>query len=164
MYWGVTAPAVTRIPPASRMASSLLRAVPGILIWDSDSTSLMRSELLVGGGNNSRGSARGAAALGRVGLLHLVHDGVVLGAGHEVADRDVLGAWCLVHRPQRQVLVGHDQVVGVVQVGDGHIHHADVLEPGLLELVAEHRGAHRARPHAGVTGEDDLADRLGAGV
>src|SRR5215212_4193874 len=141
------------------MASSLLRAVPGILIWDSVRTSLMRASSFVGR-NGPRGSARRAGVLRSVGVLHLFHDGVVLGAVHEVADRDVLGARGPVPGPQGQVLVGHDQVIAVVQVGDGHIDHADVGEAGLLQLVAQHRGPHGAGAHAGVTGEHDLADRL----
>src|SRR5512132_4679942 len=88
------------------------------------------------------GSAGCAGALGGVGVLHLFHDLVVPGAVHEVADRDVLGAGGPVPGPQGQVLVGHDQVVVVVQVGDGNIDHADVLEAGLLQLVAQHRGTH----------------------
>src|SRR5918995_6111683 len=129
MYSGVTAPASTSISPASRMASSLLRAVPGTLIRDGVRTSLMRSELLCRWRQLSDldGSAR-RGALGSVGGLHLFHDGVVLGAGHEVLDRDVLRARGLVHRPERQILVGHDQVIAVVQVGDGHVDHRDVLE------------------------------------
>src|SRR5918995_5644367 len=80
------------------------------------------SDNLAGGGGRERRalppfpcSAR-RGALGGVGGLHLFNDGVVLGAGHEVPDRDMLRARCPVHRPQRQVLVGHDQVVAVVQV------------------------------------------------
>src|SRR6478752_2472911 len=42
MYAGSTAPASTRICPASRMASSLPVAVPGVLIWDTFRMSLMR--------------------------------------------------------------------------------------------------------------------------
>src|SRR5215218_3848298 len=160
MYAGSTAPASTRISPVSRMASSLLRAVPGILIWDSVRTSLMGRALLRRSRTGPRGSARRAGVLGGVGVLDLFHDLVVPGAVHEVADRDMLGAGGPVPGPQGQVLVGHDQVVAVVQVGNGHIDHIHVLEAGLLQLVVQHRGAHRGRAHTGVTGEDDLADGL----
>src|SRR2546426_9751354 len=43
MYSGSTAPTLTKISPASRMDSSLVRAVPGTLTWDCVRTSLMRS-------------------------------------------------------------------------------------------------------------------------
>ena len=106
-------------------------------------------------------TARCAAALQRACwcCLQLFDDLVVLRAVHEVVDRDVLGAGRLVPGPRRQVLVGDDQVDVVGQVGDRHVDHRDVGETGLLDLVPQHRGAHRAGPHAGVAGEDDLVDR-----
>src|SRR4029453_5786334 len=112
-------------------------------------------------------SAGCAGAFGGVGVLDLFHDLVVFGAAHEVGHRDVLGAGSPVPGPQGQVLVGHHQVVAVIEVGDGPIDAGDVLEAGLLELVAQHRRPHRRGPHARVTGEHDLADRLhplGAGL
>jgi len=43
-------------------------------------------------------------------VLQLFHDGVVFGAVHEVVDRDVLGAGCLVPGTRGEVLVGDDEV------------------------------------------------------
>src|SRR6476661_5184729 len=105
MYSGVTAPALTRISPASRMDSSLLRAVPGTLIWDSVKTSLMARQLLC-----RSGSARRGTAARSVGDLQLFDDRVVLGAVHEVVHGHVLSTRRHVPRPWGEVLVGHDQV------------------------------------------------------
>src|SRR4051794_8481582 len=96
-YAGLTAPASTSSCPASRMASSLLRAVPGTLTWDGVRTSLMGSPRMwcgrpgpgLPGPGRPVGSMRGRGAL-RVGGLQLLDDGVVLRAVHEVVDRHVL--------------------------------------------------------------------------
>ena len=111
----------------------------------------------------ARSAQLGARCLG-VGELQFLDDLVVLRAVHEVVDRDVLRAGRLVPRPGGQVLVGDDQVDVVDQVRDRDVDHRDVGEPGLLDLVPEHRGAHRGRAHAGVAGEHDLVDRLAVRV
>src|SRR3954468_16991640 len=156
-YSGLTAPASTRSWPASLIASSLLVAAPGTLIWDKARMSLIASSLA------DRlwwaGSLGGRRAV-RVRRLQLLDDRVVLGAAHEVVDGDVLGRGGHALRPLRQILVGDDEVDVVVEVPDRLVGDGDVIEPRLLDLVAEHRGTHRARAHAGVAGEDDGVDRL----
>src|SRR6478752_9890670 len=102
MYAGSTAPASTRIWPASRMASSLPVAVPGVLIWDTFRMSLMRwgsfeSDWHRGGFGRCTGD--GSGRRGGVGDLEFLDDLVVLGAAHEVGHRDVLGGGRLVPRP-----------------------------------------------------------------
>ena len=54
-YSGLTAPASTRIWPASRIASSFVAAVPGTLIWDNVKMSLILRKLLCQGGVFGRG-------------------------------------------------------------------------------------------------------------
>src|SRR5919107_1828125 len=97
-YAGLTAPESTRSCPASRIASSLLRASPGTLMWDGVRTSLMALPVDVvrpadtddSGAGRPVGSTGGRGVL-RVGRLQLLDDGVVLRAVHEVVDRHVLG-------------------------------------------------------------------------
>src|SRR5690348_11445502 len=97
------------------MASSLVRAVPGTLMWDGVRTSLMGSpRMWCGrpapghpGAGRPVGSTRGAL---RVGCLQLLDDRVVLGAVHEVVDRDVLCRRRHGPGPRREVLVRDDQV------------------------------------------------------
>src|SRR5215204_3344348 len=96
-YEGLTAPESTRSWPASRMASSLLRAAPGTLMWAGVRTSLMAlPEMSRPAGTVSQapagraGSTRGRGVL-RVGGLQFLDDRVVLRAVHEVVDRHVLG-------------------------------------------------------------------------
>ena len=74
--------------------------------------------------------------------------------------RDVDRRRCLLARTVGQILVGDHQIVGVGQVGDRLVDHRDVAEARRLDLLAEHRGAHRRGPHAGVAGEHD---RRGSG-
>src|SRR2546421_12648008 len=86
------------------------------------------------------GSAWRATAMRSVGDFQLFDDGVVLGTVHEVVDRHVLSAWGHVPRALSEVLVGHDQVDVVGQVGDGQVDHRDVVETGLLHLVTQDGG------------------------
>ena len=56
--------------------------------------------------------------------------------------------------------MGHHDVVVVGQGGDRLVDHLDVVEPCLLDLAAQDRGAHGGRTHAGVAREHDVVDRL----
>ena len=67
--------------------------------------------------------------------------------------------------PIIQILVAHQQVKAVGQVIDGGIHHAHLITvAGVLNLVAQHRGAHCGRAHAGVAGKHDLGNQGRAGA
>ena len=168
-YAGLTAPGVDQELPGLADRVVLARgASPGTLIWDRVRTSLMDSPgsgrpagtvSLVPAGR--AGSTRGRGAL-RVGGLQLLDDRVVLRAVHEVVDRDVL---------RRRATSSAPVASGPGASRSGRRRRSgsrsprsdgDVGEPGLLDLVAEHRGAHRAGPHAGVAREDDVVDRLPA--
>src|SRR3954454_5757171 len=210
-YPALTAPASTKISPASRIASSLLPAVPGTLICANVKISLTLHRLLhqqrstttttattvkhgprrdpptlprpklpgprppgpvpgpvlpgpgwsrgqVGGGSGGGGSVVGGAVLG-FGDPQLLHDRVVLRAVHEVVDRHMLRARRHRLRPRRQILMRHHQVDVIGQVRDRHVHHTHIGEPGLLDLVPQHRRAHRARPHPRITREHNMVDR-----
>ena len=124
----------------------------------------------VGGGSRrsadggSSGSRRGSGDVGspvRVAGLDELHDLVVARAVHEVVHRDVDGAGGDGLGPLRQVLVRDDDVVSVREVGDRGIGDLDVREAGGLDLVPQHRGAHRAGAHSGVARKDDVLDRSG---
>src|SRR3954453_16825947 len=192
-YPALTAPASTKISPASRIASSLLPAVPGTLICANVKISLTLHRLLhqqrsttattvkhvkhvkhgprrdpptppgprlpgPGWGSGGGGSVVGGAFLG-VGDPQLLHDRVVLRAVHEVVDRHMLRARRHRLRPRRQILMRHHQVDVIGQVRDRHVHHTHISEPGLLDLVPQHRPPHRARPPPRITREHDVMDR-----
>ena len=91
-------------------------------------------------------------------------DLVVPRAAHEVVDGHVDRRRRLLLGPVGQVLVGDHQVVGVGQVGDRLVDHGDLAVAGGLDLLAQHRGAHRRGAHAGVAGEHDRPDLLARGA
>src|SRR6478735_3144754 len=145
MYSGPTAPASTRICPASRIASSLLVAAPGVLICVTVRMSpisvLLQLFPMVASQARptaSDGGLASSANLGggrAVGFPEFLDDLVVLRAVHEVRHRDMLRGRRLVPRPRRQILMRHDQIHIIDQVRDLHINDRTIVEHGPIDLI-----------------------------
>ena len=89
--------------------------------------------------------ASGVRLTARVFVLaaHEVDDLVVLRRVHEVVDRDVQRIGRAPAGAVGELLLRDHEVFAAVEVRDGLVGHRDVVEAGLLDLVAQHARAHR---------------------